>query len=75
MHKTLNLTPSHDDLNLVLAALGQLPYYQVTRLIGQLQSEAASQLMATQQPVTAGDSDQAIAQTRTKTSGLKSVNQ
>ncbi len=40
----LRLTP--EDLNLVLVALGQLPYVQVHELIGRIQAEAGPQLVA-----------------------------
>jgi hypothetical protein len=40
----LHLTPK--DLDLVLVALGQLPYVQVHDLIGRIQAEAGPQLVA-----------------------------
>ena len=40
----LSLTPG--DLNVILMALGQLPYVQVHELIGRIQAEAGPQLLA-----------------------------
>lgn len=44
----LSLSPA--DLNLVLVALGQLPYVEVHQLIGHIQTEAGPQLLAAVQP-------------------------
>ena len=46
MATTINLSLSPNDLNLVLVALGQLPYIQVHELIGRIQTEAGPQLLA-----------------------------
>jgi hypothetical protein len=46
MATTINLSLSPGDLNLVLVALGQLPYVQVHELIGRIQTEAGPQLLA-----------------------------
>ncbi len=43
----LSLTPG--DLNVILMALGQLPYVQVHELIARIQAEAGPQLVAASQ--------------------------
>lgn len=43
---TVSLHLSPEDLNLVLVALGGLPYVQVHELIGRIQTEAGPQLLA-----------------------------
>jgi hypothetical protein len=46
MATTVRLTLSPEELNLVLVALGKLPYVQVHELIGRIQTEAGPQLLA-----------------------------
>ena len=45
-NKILKLNLSPDELNLILLALGQLPYNQVSELIHHIQNEAGPQLVA-----------------------------
>jgi hypothetical protein len=45
-NKILNLNLSPEELNLILLALGQLPYNQVSELIHHIQCEAGPQLVA-----------------------------
>lgn len=46
MATTVRLSLSPEELNLVLVALGKLPYIQVHELIGRIQTEAGPQLLA-----------------------------
>ena len=46
MATTVRLSLSPEELNLVLVALGKLPYVQVHELIGRIQTEAGPQLLA-----------------------------
>lgn len=46
MKTAVSLTVGCDDLQLILLALGQLPYVQVHELIERVQREAGPQLMA-----------------------------
>lgn len=45
-NKFLKLSLSPEELNMILLALGQLPYNQVSELIHHIQSEAGPQLVA-----------------------------
>lgn len=49
-HRTpeIQLALSLDELNLVLEALGNLPFARVFALVGKVQSQAAEQLQASQ---------------------------
>lgn len=42
--KTINLTVTVDQTNLILEALGQLPFVKVYELIGSIQGQAKAQL-------------------------------
>jgi len=46
VNKIIKLNLSPEELNLILLALGQLPYNQVSELIHQIQGEAGPQLVA-----------------------------
>jgi hypothetical protein len=46
MKPTVELQLAPEDLNLVLVALGRLPYVQVHELIGRIQAQAGPQLLA-----------------------------
>lgn len=43
--KEINLSLKVEDVNLVLTALGNLPFIQVHELIGKIQSQASAQLL------------------------------
>ena len=51
MNKTLQISMSIDDANLVLQALGALPHNQVRALIDRIAQEAQMQIAAAQAPV------------------------
>ena len=46
VNKIIKLNLSPEELNLILLALGQLPYNQVSELIHQIQGEVGPQLVA-----------------------------
>lgn len=51
MNKTLQISMSIDDANLMLQALGALPHNQVRALIDRIAQEAQQQIVAAQAPV------------------------
>ena len=51
MNKTLQISMSIDDANLMLQALGALPHNQVRALIDRIAREAQQQIVAAQAPV------------------------
>jgi len=55
---TITIELSIDDTNLVLQALGQLPFVKVYELIGRIQAQAAPQVQAAA-PATAEQSQEA----------------
>lgn len=51
MHKeSIRIELSIEDLNVILEALGSLPFARVYKLIGQLQEQARAQLAANEEP-------------------------
>lgn len=50
---TITLSLNVDQVNMVLAALGNAPYVQVVALVTEIQKQAQSQLAMPQDPVSA----------------------
>ena len=50
--KELKLTLTVNETNLILKALGNMPFNQVTELVGKIHSQAQQQLTSTEEPVT-----------------------
>jgi hypothetical protein len=48
---TITLSLNVDQVNMVLAALGNAPYVQVAALVAEIQKQAQSQLPGSQDPV------------------------
>lgn len=57
---TIRLDLDVDDVNLVLEALGKLPFVQVYQLIGRIQAQAQAQVQVQVQAPGAGAPDQQV---------------
>ena len=62
--KDINLHVSIDEANVILEALGNLPFTRVFALIGKIQEQAGQQLQSKEKPVEADTSERSVSITK-----------